>query len=81
MRIIRNDLGGITVVMPLEDLLELLRLEQRLYRLNSGNYIWLYDKGLIPKGAEMVATPVDFLQEFPTLCDEQNTAMTARLSL
>ena len=81
MRVVRNKWGGDTVFMPLEDLLELLRLEQRLYRLQSGNYVWLYNNGLIPQGAELVATPVDFLQAFPTLCDEENLNVTAQLSL
>ena len=81
MRVIKNKGGGVTVIMSLEDLLELQRLNQRLYRLSTGSYIWLYNNGLLPHGAEAVATPVDFLQEFPTLCDEGDQKLTACLSL
>ena len=81
MRIIRSKGNSVTIIMSLEDLLELLRLDQRLYRLSSGTYIWLYDNGLLPYGAEPVASPADFLQEFPTLCDESDLQLTACLSL
>ena len=39
MRIIRHDRDRVTVTMPLDDLLDLLRLDQRLYRLPSGSYV------------------------------------------
>ena len=81
MRIEKNKSGGVVVIMPLEDLLELLRLDQGLYRLSSGSYIWLYNNGLLPHGAKAVATPVDFLQELPTLCDESSHKLTAHLTL
>ena len=80
MRIIRHDRDRVTVTMPLDDLLDLLRLDQRLYRLPSGSYVWLYDNGLLPIGAISVATPMDFLQEFPTFTDEVCQKITTSLS-